>query len=546
MQHQYNIPKVKESKAIKILTTIWMVPILAMIIALWLAFQYYAKIGPTIEISFKSNAGLIANQSQIKFKDVTIGMVTKISLSEDGTGVIIQARMNKEVTPYLNAKAKFWIVHPDVDANGITGMDTLLSGSYLELYGSKSHSEEENQQQFIGLDDPYIDYDAKGRYYQLFASNTNNVNEGSNVYYRMMKVGRVERVTVSPDGKHINFTLFVEDKYTPFINSKSQFYTPSNFAMDFSKAKMDFTIANFSQIVHGGIAIYTPSQTITQYYPIPENHLFPLYKSLTEMKSKHLASNGEEKVYQFNFQDKITNLEIGIPIKFNEFQIGYVNDIESHYDDVTQSIQSTVFGIVHVDVFDNNATKGEAIITQLVKKGLKAQLAQSIPMIGSQFINLIFDNNQTSTIVKNQPYDIFPTLQATTQPDMMAEVNAILIKVKNLPIEKLLNALTLMVDENKQPIQVLIGTLTKTVENLNKLTNAPSFQAMPNEINQSLKELQQTLQTIQNLTQSYNNDSQFSLELSATLKEVSLAAESIERVSRKLEKKPNALLLGDD
>jgi paraquat-inducible protein B len=103
-----------------------------------------------------------------------------------------------------------------------------------------------------------------------------------------------------------------------------------------------------------------------------------------------------------------------------------------------------------------------------------------------------------------------------------------------------------MVDENKQPIQVLIGTLTKTVENLNKLTNAQLFQSMPNEINQSLKELQQTLQTIQNLTQSYNNDSQFSLELSATLKEVSLAAESIERVSRKLEKKPNALLLGDD
>ena len=103
---KYNAPKVKESKKIQILTTIWLVPVLAMIIALWLAFQYYSKIGPTITISFQSNAGLIANQSQIKLRDVTIGMVTKISLSSDGKGVIVQARMNKEVSDYLNPKAK--------------------------------------------------------------------------------------------------------------------------------------------------------------------------------------------------------------------------------------------------------------------------------------------------------------------------------------------------------------------------------------------------------------------------------------------------------
>jgi len=146
---KYNAPKVRESKSgFQLLTTIWLVPLLALIIALWLASQYYAKIGPTIKISFKSNAGLIANQSQIKLRDVTVGMVTQISLAEDGNGVVVKAQMNKEVASYLNHKAKLWIVHPDVGSHGVSGLDTLLSGSYIELHGVK---EEYTQKRFIGL-----------------------------------------------------------------------------------------------------------------------------------------------------------------------------------------------------------------------------------------------------------------------------------------------------------------------------------------------------------------------------------------------------------
>ena len=256
---KYNAPKVRESKSVQVLTTIWLVPFLAMIIALWLAFQYYAKLGSTIEISFESNAGLIANQSQIKLRDVTIGVVSKISLSKDGKGVTVQAKMNKEVSSYLNDKAKFWIVHPDVGSHGISGLDTLVSGSYIELYGVK---EEETKKKFVGLEKPYIDQTANGEYYLLAAPNSYNITEGSNVYYRMIKVGRVERVGIAPNGKQINFTIFVKKEYTNYINQKSQFYASSSVGIDFSQGKLDISIASISQIVHGGISIYTPVQTI--------------------------------------------------------------------------------------------------------------------------------------------------------------------------------------------------------------------------------------------------------------------------------------------
>ncbi|HIC78028.1 MAG TPA: hypothetical protein EYP02_02485, partial [Sulfurovum sp.] len=91
MSHnKYNAPKIKESKGIQLLTTIWLVPFIAMVIALWLAFQYYSKVGPLITIEFKENAGLIAKQSHVKLRNVIVGTVERVSLSAEGDGVSVQ------------------------------------------------------------------------------------------------------------------------------------------------------------------------------------------------------------------------------------------------------------------------------------------------------------------------------------------------------------------------------------------------------------------------------------------------------------------------
>ena len=591
---KYNTPKIKEAKSVQLLTSIWIVPLLAMIIALWLVWQYYSKIGPTIKISFKANAGLIANQSQIKLRDVIVGMVTKISLSNDGSGVIVQAQVNKEVSDYLNAKAKFWIVHPDVGSHGVSGLDTLLSGSYIKLNGVK---EEETQHIFMGLESPFIDRDAKGAYYLLSAPNSYDITEGSNVYYRMIKIGRVERVGISPDGKQVNFTIFVEEKYNNFINEKSQFYTRSNFTMDFSQGKMDFNIATMSQIIHGGISIYTPIQSIMseQNSTLAQERVFPLYKSLAEMKSKHFTNSSEDKIYTLKFNESITKLEIGSPVEFNGFQIGYITDIESRFDAESQTIDSRVYALIHTKTFEKSQTKkrGEEVLASLVESGLKAKLDSALPMVGAQFVNLVFDKNSLSSIRVEGEESYFPTTTNKAEPNILDELKNVVVKIEKLKLEKLLNSVTTLVDDTNPSIQKLLGDLDSTVvnlnstldttmsklnltidnvngslinnldgtitrvndsidsfgitiDNVNRLTSGESLQQLPNEITIAIQEVERTLREVQTLSQNYGADSQFSAELSATLQELSLAAESIERVSRKLEKKPNALLLGDD
>jgi len=568
---KYNVPKVKESKGIQILTTIWLVPFLAMIIALWLAFQYYTKIGPTIKISFKSNAGLIANQSQIKMRDVTVGMITKISLSDDGKGVTVQAQMNKEIASYLNNKAKFWIVHPDVGSHGVSGLDTLLSGSYVEIHGVK---DEYIQRQFTGLEKPYIDKEAQGTYYLLSAPKSYNISEGSNVYYRMIKVGRVERVGIAPNGEKINFTIFVDNQYAKYVNKKSKFYAQSSVSLDFSKGKLDMQIASISHLVHGGISIYTPIQTLKdkeKEYKIAKGDVFPLYKSLNQLKSKQLINGEESQIYIFIFKNTPHKLEIGSPIEFQGFQVGYITDIENHFNN-KQNIDSKIYALLYTSAFKNkNDNNGSSALKRLISKGLKAKLNQTLPLVGAEYIDLVFNNKIKSKLKKVGKYSSFPTLKKEKSSNILTEVQELIVKLKKLPLEKLLNTATSLIEENKKPIKKIITDLDKvivksekpiekilkdlekimqnvntTINSLNNFTQNENLQQLPNNIQYTLQELDATLIELQNFTKGYDSNSQFSAELSATLLELSLAAESISRISRKLERKPNSLLLGDD
>lgn len=559
-QVKYNTPKIKESKGIQILTTIWLIPFIAMVIALWLAFQYYAKVGPLVTIDFKENAGLIAKQSHVKLRNVIVGTVETVSLSEEGNGVTVQIRMKKSVSKYLNKSAKFWIVHPDVDSSGITGLDTLLSGSYIEVKAQKSS---ETKTFFKGLEEAPAE-DAKGETYLLSAPKSYHLKKGSNVYYRMIKVGKVQRVGIAPNGKKINFMIFIYDKYSKYINKKSQFYTTSTVSVDLSKGKLDLKVASLSQIAKGGISIYTPTQSLEENRKVSleKGHIFPLYKNRNEMKAKHLTRGANDKVYKFRFNESISKLEIGSAIEFKKFQVGYVIDISSHFDNKTKKIQSVVYAIIHTKGFseNNNFQEGEKILTSLVSEGLKAQLNESLPLIGSQFIDLVFEKNQNNKLRLDGDFLLFPSIQKDEELNILDEVEALVIKIKNLKLEKLLASVTKLLDNNEQPISDILNnlktsikTLDKTLnrfdmvaQNIDHITKNEEFTSLPATLETTLYELTQTLQEVKTLSKDYNANSKFSAELSLTLKALISSAESMGEVSKTLERKSNALLLGDD
>jgi len=544
---RYNAPKVKESRGIQLLTTIWLVPLLALIIALWLAYQYYIKIGPTITIRFKSNAGLVENQSPIKMRDVTVGIVKEISLAEDGKGVIIKARMNRVVEDYLNEKAKFWIVHPDVGSNGIYGLETIVSGSYIELYGVK---EKKTKLEYIGLEHPYIDDNAEGKYILLSAPQSYNISERGILYYRMLEIGRVERVTICPDGTCVYFTIFIEQDYVKYINNKSKFYARSNINIDVTKGTLDVGTAPFKQLIHGGISVYTPTNSLDKNITFSDDKIFYLYKNYAQMKAKQLGVGGEDIFVKMVFKDKNNSLNIGTPIEFKSFQVGSIVDIENRFNKKSRDISSTIYALIHKKAFDVNSTDE---FISLIKDGLKARVSSNIPFIGLDHIELFFGKALKRYNSNNEKYIEVPTVKLVKGKNILDNLNYLVLELKNLPLKELLDSTKGLIDENRKPINELIKHLDSvvkrfatTVSNLNRFTSNREFLDISKNINNLLGELELTLLDIQKLTSDYGENSRFGDQLSLTLESISEASRSFDKTNKILQRNPNALVVGDN
>src|SRR5713101_3731609 len=142
------------------LSIVWIIPILAAVVAIGIAIQRIRSEGPTVTIAFKAAEGIEAGKTFIKYKDVRIGQVTAVELSEDYTKVVVRAKIAKHAAGLMVEDAKFWVVEPRISLSGVSGLNTLLSGNYIGFQAGKSL---EDRRDFIGLDEPPIITDQAGR-----------------------------------------------------------------------------------------------------------------------------------------------------------------------------------------------------------------------------------------------------------------------------------------------------------------------------------------------------------------------------------------------
>jgi paraquat-inducible protein B len=131
-------------------SVVWIIPILALLIALGVAWQSFSERGPIVRISFSTAEGVMAGQTELKYRDVTVGVVEKVGFSDDLAKVIVDVRIDKDVAPFVDTTSTFWIVRPEVSARGITGLGTVLSGVFIE--GNWDSNPDGVEYEFLGLD----------------------------------------------------------------------------------------------------------------------------------------------------------------------------------------------------------------------------------------------------------------------------------------------------------------------------------------------------------------------------------------------------------
>lgn len=151
------------------ISVVWIIPILAAVVAVGIAVQRVLSEGPLISIVFKNAQGIEAGKTVVKYKDVNIGQVAAVQLSDDYSSVTVTAKIAKSAAGLMVEDAKFWVVEPRITLSGVSGLGTLLSGNYIGFEAGKA---DRSQRSFSGLEvPPIITGDQPGRQFLLKADN---------------------------------------------------------------------------------------------------------------------------------------------------------------------------------------------------------------------------------------------------------------------------------------------------------------------------------------------------------------------------------------
>src|SRR5512132_3453925 len=207
------------------ISVVWIIPILAAVVAIGIAIQRIMSEGPTITIIFKAAEGLEAGKTFITYNDVNIGQVTAVQLSSDHSKVEVTAKMDKSAADLMVEDAKFWVVEPRVTLSGVSGLGTLLSGNYIGFEVGKSTKK---QRSFTGLEvPPSITSGQPGRQFVLKAETLGSLGIGSPIYYRRLPAGQVIAYDLTSDGTAVDIKVFVNAPYDQYVNPGTRFWNAS-------------------------------------------------------------------------------------------------------------------------------------------------------------------------------------------------------------------------------------------------------------------------------------------------------------------------------
>ncbi|WP_289082330.1 MlaD family protein, partial [uncultured Sulfitobacter sp.] len=182
---------------------VWLIPLLALVVALGVAWNSYNARGPEIYIEFDKGAGIKAGETELRYRDVTVGRVESVGFTEDLSKVLATIRVSKSVAPYIDSSAAFWVVQPEVSARGISGLGTVLSGVYIE--GSWSEKPGPFANRFSGSSSaPLIRAGESGLQIAFRTVGNGQLTDNAPILYRGIEVGRVGKAEIAPKG---NFAI---------------------------------------------------------------------------------------------------------------------------------------------------------------------------------------------------------------------------------------------------------------------------------------------------------------------------------------------------
>ncbi|WP_300038355.1 MlaD family protein [uncultured Roseobacter sp.] len=482
---------------------IWLIPLAAVFIALFVAWQSFNARGPLITIEFENGAGITARQTEVRFRDVKVGIVEKVGFAAGLEGVVAEVRVNKDVAPYVDAGASFWVVQPELSARGVTGLDTVLSGVFIE--GSWDGEIGLPRSAFKGrATAPLFQSGDEGLQIALRTIPGGTMSDDVPILYRGIEVGRVGPARISREGSFAIAEAVIYEPHRGLITRSTRFWDISGFSVSIGPGGAEVDFSSIASLVGGGITFDT---FVSGGSPVVDGTVFEVFgDSVTARNSVFNASEVEVLELQIVFDENISGLALGAPVELSGLRIGTVESIsgivdEAAFGDARVRLNAVV-GVQPARLgLPGEASPASALdfLSARVAEGLRARLASASLLTGGLKVELV-EVADARPAELSMPEAGLPRMPSTDSEisDAAATVEGVFSRINSLPFEDLLNSAIRFVDgaaalvsdpdlrEAPQDVRALLGDLRGIV-------NDPSVQEIPVALTAALGRLEALL-----------------------------------------------------
>ncbi|MEQ4748119.1 intermembrane transport protein PqiB [Enterobacter cloacae] len=505
---------------------VWLVPLIALLMAVSVFIQTRLSAGPEVVIAFRSATGLEAGKTMVKYKDVTVGLVRSITLSPDNTRVLVRVSLNKNARNLARADTRFWVVRPRVGMSGVSGMDTLLSGAYIGVDSGHSSSQKLT---FTGLDTPpTIVNDTPGSSFTLEADDLGSLDINSPVYYRRIPVGRIASYQLRKDGRAIDLQIFIDAPYDRLVTPDTRFWNVSGVDLSVGSDGFQLRTQTVAAIMAGGIAFSAPNS--------PSQGVLtrsPTFRLSPDQETAMAPSDGQPVRFQLRFEHALHGLSTGSPVEFSGVRVGRVTSARLDYNPDGYRFPTIVEIEVYPSRMGNVLEKlprptddtdiNTAIFTRdMIEHGLRAQATTGNLLTGQLYISLDFmpDAPRVAFDITRRPLEL-PTVNGGLNI-LQEQLTGIARKINKMPLESIGNNMN-----------ATLGELSKTLHMVNTHTLPVANRLM-----------QQTQQTTQNAQEILAEDSPLMMNLIQSLQEATRTLRAVRSLTDQLDRHPESLLRG--
>lgn len=515
------------------LSAVWIIPLLAVLIGAWLVYSNLSGKGPTITLTMENAEGISAGKTAVKTRNVQVGLVENVRLSEDLSHTLLTVQMQAGTERMLVEDTQFWIVKPRVDREGISGLSTVLSGAYIELLPG---TDGPPPKAYAVNDSAPPQLTGDGLFLTLVSDVGSSVDTGDPVNYRNLRVGRVVDTRFDPDEKVFRHQLFIEQPYDVLVTQTSRFWEVSGVGFKLGAEGFEAHIGSLETLVGGGVSFAVPDPNMSVGPPARNGDTFTLYH---DQEAARRALYSQTLDYVLMIRGSVRGLRPGAPVEYRGVRVGTVETVAwgFGYEGPSSMQQDPVPVLIRLEP-QRQAQRTEVPMSQwkteiaaMVDDGLRASLQTGNLLTGGLIVTLDFyaDTPPATLEETYRSVPVFPTVDGSGISKIEDQLNTLLATLNSLPFNDIANNLNHNLD-----------TMTQAAQSLDTLAANPTLNRLPQEAEQSLVAFQEVLESWRG-----DPNSAAFREIQSTLQKLNQMIDSVTPLLDTLNERPNALIFQD-